>query len=368
MPVRPDVLGERLEAYAKVVPTLRTLRLCHRFGKDQQVHITKLPAEVELVIEGHVIRAHQRSPGQHSFCEWEDAFRHFEGRCAPVDHAEDPEETHHRIREGFSGDEICDSCEKGNWWEVDLCEKRCKPEDGDDKCETCSQTLDPHNCTGTCKAGIDFSVNHECHGTIWEDAADDDCKGWAKRIDKKGSFGQYETVTVPTRQSNKSVSRNRITDILQVLRQHFGLEVFFSTSRIAEEDWEHWPRDRNGWWHTEEKLKTTICYLTLSIQLAQKKTYEASAYEEEIGGTIEGTHAIVIKPGKINDEATSRKRFHRAMHTLCLEPYQHPSQRDTVVMSSCGVGKDAEAFVGEGSAAWPKLVIFAKVSHPILFG
>lgn len=118
----------------------------------------------------------------------------------------------------------------------------------------------------------------------------------------------------------------------------------------------------NHQWHRDEELKTTICYLTLSTQLAQEKTYSTSELEDEIGGVIEATHAIIIKPGKANDEAAARKRFHHAMNILCLEPYQHPSQRNAIVMPSCGEGKAAQMSVEEGSATWPMLVMFAKTS------
>lgn len=133
----------------------------------------------------------------------------------------------------------------------------------------------------------------------------------------------------------------------------------FSTSRIAREDKEHWPRHMNHEWHREEELKTTICYLTLSTQRAPRKTYMTSPLEDDVGGVIEATHAVVIKPTKVNGDAGARKRFHHAMNILRLEPYQHPSQRHTIVMPSGGTDEDAEVSLEEGSAAWPKLVMFA---------
>ena len=51
VPVRPDLLGERLQAYRETLPMLTALRLCHRFGTGSNVYITKLPNEVEQAIE-----------------------------------------------------------------------------------------------------------------------------------------------------------------------------------------------------------------------------------------------------------------------------------------------------------------------------
>ena len=49
VPVQADMLGE--EAYEQVQPTLQALRLCLRFGKGSEVYVTKLPKEIEELIE-----------------------------------------------------------------------------------------------------------------------------------------------------------------------------------------------------------------------------------------------------------------------------------------------------------------------------
>jgi hypothetical protein len=79
--VRPDLLGQAIEAYDKALPTITTLRLCHRYGKGPKVKITKLPIEILSAIEElayHAIRT--------SLTTWSEVFHHFESRCELVDH------------------------------------------------------------------------------------------------------------------------------------------------------------------------------------------------------------------------------------------------------------------------------------------
>lgn len=195
MPVRPDILGERLQAYFKVVPTLHTLRLCHRFGKGPHVHITKLPAEIELAIEKLIIVSSQRE----CYGGWKSAFLHYEGRCAPMDHLED---VYSPLSDQASDHAVlCASCldQQHYYFCTEECETRCKPENIN-KCWTCSQTLDDSTCMRTCEAKIHHDMN-----TIaledWEvELNDDSCnETWENKIGKEG-FDRYEKVMTPARQ------------------------------------------------------------------------------------------------------------------------------------------------------------------------
>ncbi|TKA64972.1 hypothetical protein B0A55_08592 [Friedmanniomyces simplex] len=56
-PVRPDELVAHLEAYTKVLPVIRTLRLAQRFGQGPRAYITKLPLEIEQAVEDLIIRS-----------------------------------------------------------------------------------------------------------------------------------------------------------------------------------------------------------------------------------------------------------------------------------------------------------------------
>jgi len=54
--VEPAHLGAHLETYTKLLPTIETLRLCHRFGKGPDAQVCRLPVELLSSIEGFVVR------------------------------------------------------------------------------------------------------------------------------------------------------------------------------------------------------------------------------------------------------------------------------------------------------------------------
>jgi len=119
--VKPDELGSHLEAFAKNLPTLRTLRLCHRFGKGPKVHITKLPVELELAIEEHVLDS---SYYWTQFCwhDWTKEFSCFESRCRPSGHLE--ESPSPILDDAYGLVEECANCEEGGVWDG-KCESIC---------------------------------------------------------------------------------------------------------------------------------------------------------------------------------------------------------------------------------------------------
>lgn len=87
VPVRPDKLIEHLDVFNHALPSLKALRLCHRFGKGSNVHITKLPIEIEQAIEALIFDS-KVEPFLHPHSIFQ-AFQHFEGRCQPSDHVYD---------------------------------------------------------------------------------------------------------------------------------------------------------------------------------------------------------------------------------------------------------------------------------------
>lgn len=119
-----------------------------------------------------------------------------------------------------------------------------------------------------------------------------------------------------------------------------------------------WPRHLNYQWHETEELHITICYLSFGAQHTQPRKYMISNREEEIGVPLEGTRTMAIKLPKSNGSAETRRRFHRTMKILRLEPYLHPSQRSSIITPAFGVEEDAEESDVEG-AGWPKMVLFA---------
>ena len=82
LPVHPDLLGAHLEAYVKLQPTVTALRLCHRFGKGEEVHVTTLPTELVNAVEEYLTES-ERSV----LCEkWTQDFNCWNGRYEIVDH------------------------------------------------------------------------------------------------------------------------------------------------------------------------------------------------------------------------------------------------------------------------------------------
>ena len=119
VPVRPDLFGEHLEAYMESLPKLNALRLCHRFGNGPNVHITKLPAELLIAIEDMIFE-HSRS--QYTG-PWTGLFRHYEGRCEPVDHfLEGYYDVYGEVKEECI-ENLCERCQAGA---DDLCTEDCE--------------------------------------------------------------------------------------------------------------------------------------------------------------------------------------------------------------------------------------------------
>lgn len=194
MPVQPDDLGLRLEAYLAVVPILHTLRLCHRFRKGPDVRVTKLPAELVLDIESLIIKDKQIRPWYLS--NWKSAFMHFESRCHPMFHLED---CYSPFDDGASYHvDLCASCSEGDrecTWE---CEKGCQ-DDIEDPCWTCAQEMDPDNCVRTCDAEYDYHMGRGAHEMGWRESMstlEQDCEGWKKLIDQSedGNFAKFDRV------------------------------------------------------------------------------------------------------------------------------------------------------------------------------
>jgi hypothetical protein len=65
-------------------PALHLLRLCHRFGKGTEAHITRLPQELFDIIVQYATVIERARLAPHS--EWQVSFKCFEGRCDAIDH------------------------------------------------------------------------------------------------------------------------------------------------------------------------------------------------------------------------------------------------------------------------------------------
>ena len=81
-PVRITQLGAHLEVHKSMKPQRDTLRLCHRFGIGNNVHVTKLPIELLDKIEAAMLEDDQLIAS----ASWESSIACFEESCRPTDH------------------------------------------------------------------------------------------------------------------------------------------------------------------------------------------------------------------------------------------------------------------------------------------
>jgi hypothetical protein len=116
VPLKPDQLGRHLEVFKKCLPGLHALRLCHRFGKGPDVHVTKLPPELLLAVEQATF-----DPESLLFSDnWKETFKHFESRCEPIDHVYD--DHYLELRDEFSYT-WCAYCKE---YDSHLCKDGCE--------------------------------------------------------------------------------------------------------------------------------------------------------------------------------------------------------------------------------------------------
>jgi hypothetical protein len=168
-PVWPDDLGAHVQAYKKVAPTLKGLRLCHKYGKGKGVHITKLPSELLLAVEGYIFqRALYEVSGN-----WKWLFRHYESRCEPfIDHCEDP---------GVLAD--------------------CKKDYPDQLCKACKSYDMFAKCTAGCDEKVMELMNWRCvSGDTYDwrgESCDPERDRWEAMIDQSanGNFVKYDKVS-----------------------------------------------------------------------------------------------------------------------------------------------------------------------------
>lgn len=172
LPVRPDLLGQALQAYQSALPTLTALRLCHRLGKGPNVHITKLPPEILLAIEDMIFDR------KLEYYPWLDAFKHYESRCEPVEHLEDGYcDIFAEVKDEIN-DEMCSMCKGESLW--------C-----------------PDECTEDCAFKVEMKMNEGmCENGSWTyDCCEPECDGWEELIaqGEGGNFTSYDEVRNCTR-------------------------------------------------------------------------------------------------------------------------------------------------------------------------
>lgn len=178
MPVKPDDLIAQLQKYDKALPTIQALRLCHRFGQGSDVHITKLPLEVEGIIEDLVFHGTSLKYGAHE--NPHDTFAHFENRCAPFMHFD---EEYNTVFDEVMGRminemELCETC-VCDWTEDNVAE------------------LFSPNCKSFCESDLFVEVNERLfiHEDYWANCQEYR-EAWEEMIDQnpKGEFVEFDKV------------------------------------------------------------------------------------------------------------------------------------------------------------------------------
>ncbi|SMR45063.1 unnamed protein product [Zymoseptoria tritici ST99CH_3D1] len=342
-PVRPDKLGPHLKAFEETVPVLHALRLCHRFGKGPDVHITKLPAELELIIEELCLHPTWCRATAFEHFDWEADFRCFESRCSPLSHMGDCTPLWEQVTDNFN---YCDSCPDFEA-PFDHCEVSCKNSHTADPCETC-------------KAGTKGTCEKSCDGQIHEEQmrAAAECDWWYEdHVDTRYNW------------SNR-INAKQVEQMNVVLRQHFGLEAAFSDTRPESTDPGSWPKDRNYRWHVPEQKETTICHLTIPRRKIEKSEWVTSDFEDEMGSfSIEGTQTLEFNTDCYLSRADVTRRFQKAMTYLGLAPSPHASQRYSkprlaaaepardATVAAASSNKDDQKVQPIPKCDWPKLVL-----------
>ncbi|KAK5684533.1 hypothetical protein LTS10_004403 [Elasticomyces elasticus] len=347
-PVKPDQLIKTMNAYKKSLPALKAIRLAHRFGTGPQVHISKLPVEILLLIEDFVCIA------QRNFCEYDyfdefdiaSDFRCFESKCAPSSHWVEMSP----LWDAADGKtDECVSCSEAPQGIYDMkCENRCT-EDTKEPCNTCSdEGMGAKECERSCLALRDEEIERIAQDTeyYWE-CHEERKDAWLARIDKseKGAFLTYK----------------------KMLKQYFGLEVYLANTTVDETNEKRWSKHKNYRWHPKSNRQTTLCYLTLPKRLGSKGKFSAGNGYGDYPTHVDAAQAIRLDMHSLSITDEQRRRFQRALKTLGLEVYLHPSQAHAYTATAnleeesdeeSGSDEDSDAAAGE----WPQLLLLVKSS------
>jgi hypothetical protein len=304
VPVRPDLLGQSLEAYEKFLPVLTTLRLCHRFGRGPDVHVTKLPVEILAVVEELIfdsLRARATS--------WISLFEHFESRCEPVDH-DGVDDYIWDMADEEASEEKCEACRD--------------PESDCDICSDCEKIV--KRCANVCIAE---------HGEWRYDDCAHECQLWEKKIEQGADrgFAKYDKVCPIMRARRSTV----LLTLMQLVIKHFGLEVYFATTRRPTLP-EHstWPSHPNHDWHYPgDELRTTTCYVILPRQGSNSLSYSLSEVEADCGfANVQAAQSLLVEMPRLQDKEETAKQFHRMLRILKLQPHVHESQLNSRVSAN----------------------------------
>lgn len=354
VPVRPDLLGEHLDAFISTLPQIHALRMCHLFGRGSDVHITKLPVEIEQAIEELIVESWDSFDCDNwmPLGTWKEQFECFESRCEPMYHVPDSQSP---LSDAVSYELTeCTNCQDDPY--NGKCENRCTDRTKD-SCDECASRRSKATsfrivCENSCEARKKVLMNHMAQDDESQDAYHDDaCAMWHKRINQApgGGFVKYAEVSCHPKTSTWTLLIST-----QVLRKHFGLAASFSNTRVANGEHDVWPKHKNHRYHRTDELQTTLCYLILHKPALIGKTYSSSEMEGDCGFvSLPAAQAMDVDLVTLTDEAKMKSRFQRALRILGLEPWMHASQRNVVLAPPKMVLSDDEEATAGGTVHEP---------------
>jgi hypothetical protein len=263
-------LGAHLEAYVNLLPMFNTLRLCNRFGRGPESDITRLPPELISIIEDFLL-LEERSK---TSAAWHTDFSCYQLLCDPEDHI--TTEQFEQYLQKAKADKTMGA-------------PTAEPDDDDGDDDDPEDRVHHHLV-------IEFDE--------WSEAHWDRSFSWESRVGmpsdwRRGVFTQHE----------------------DLIKDHFGLNVWISHVRLEEYTWDDF------WMNAKlEPPKTTVAYLTLPGASTQCRRGELTEYErDDKDFFIESGYGMPVHiPPPISQSA--RSRFRRMMQMLNLKPFSESSQ------------------------------------------
>lgn len=360
IPIRPDLLGAHLEAYAKAKPIINALRLCNRFGKGEKAAITKLPAELLLIIESY----HVENCRRWRRYMWTQLFKCWENRCSPIEHYS-PTKHLELYREYVfdaagsehdglvpargDGEKSSTSSQGGGPAEADAYKADWATELNHEQLEALVKALryELEECP---QEMIPWRKTHESYKSNWQILTGEPTR------DERGIFDRYE----------------------DLMDADFGLEIHISHIQLENALVE-------GQWDDDEDVencshRSTMAYIILGGSNSEvvdlsRRAKQYIGREHHYRATEHGIARPVAIPRPLS--AKSLARFTRALKILDLEPIAKPrygsimtaSYEDEIEDIPSSTQRGAKASESDGSIksqqieceAEPQLLLLAQI-------
>ncbi|KAK3643201.1 hypothetical protein LTR56_010348 [Elasticomyces elasticus] len=363
-PIHPVTLLNHLDAYMKALPDLHSLRLCWKFGKGEDVHITRLPVEIEQAIEHLLLQSRRTSQVANCFyiTGWynrELEFACFESTCEPSAHCDDMSPIMYSLE--HEEPERCEVCKETDsngcheiFFHADRCLKRCSTAIG--ACSACQVSLAAVGCECTCHAIYeDLIERFKPEEGYWTHQYNQE--NWCKRIELAQDTSRTE--------SDKLKRGDLKVGHSQILRKYFGLDIHLAHTTLDSRS-DSWPKYRNDKYHKDELRKTTLCYLTLPKRLGATSSHEKK--DETDPTSVQAARAMKVDPASLVIIEEKQRRFGRAMKILRLKVFLHGSQNlgstisaDVSAPRSVGAGGQGSG-QGDECLQWPQLLLLVEGS------